>query len=262
MTWQETARQLWRLVERHIQRPQRDESRGGKPRIEDELVFYKLVMFLRAGCSWETFDELCRGSGVSGRTCRRRFAQWRDDGVFESVCDELRAHLGPVDIAHLDATFIRSRGGGDELVGLTRHGKGSKIQAMCDEQSLPHIFQLTSANPNESTITGSLIEDEVELPAIVVADKAYDFDFLRDDFAERGSKLLSPHRSTRKKPPRDQEQMGRHYKNRWVVERFFAWLAAWRRLATRWERRADHYWQWLCLGISLIYTRRGIGHDF
>ena len=140
--------------------------------------------------------------------------------------------------------------------GLTRHGRGAKIQALVDEDSMPLIFQLTSANPNESTITRTLLEDVEELPGIVVADKAYDYDFLRDDFAERGSKLLSPHRADRKKPPRDQEQMGRHYRRRWVVERLFAWLAAWRRLANRWERRADHYWHWLCLGISLIYVRR------
>jgi transposase len=256
MTWQQAVSQLWSLVERHLPDETGDRAQRGRPRIANELVFTKLVTFLRAGCSWETFDELCRGSGVSGRTCRRRFAEWRDLGVFELVCNELRSELPAAQIAHLDATFIRSRGGGEELVGLTRHGKGSKIQALVDEHSRPLMFQLTSANPNESTITGSLLEDVDELPAIVVADKAYDYDFLRDAFQDRGSKLLSPHRSTRAKPPRDQEQIGRHYKQRWRVERLFAWLAAWRRLATRWERRADHYWQWLCLGISLIYIRR------
>jgi transposase len=261
MTWKQVARQLWPAVARHITVPVPN-PRGGRPRISDEDVFYKLVMFLRAGCSWDTFDEMCRGSNVSGRTCRRRFAQWRDDGVFEHVCEELRAQLPEANVAHLDATFVRSRGGGDDLVGLTRHGKGSKVQVACDKHSLPLFFQLTSANPNESTTTRWLIEDMTELPPIVVADKAYDYDFLRDEFNERGSTLLSPHRADRKKPPRDQRDIGRHYKNRWLIERFFAWLAAWRRLAVRWEQRSDHYWQWLCLGISLIYTRRGIGHRF
>lgn len=114
---------------------------------------------------------------MSGRTCRRRFAEWRDLGVFERVCNELRSELPTARIAHLDATFVRSRGGGEELVGLTRHGKGSKIQALVDEDSMPLMFQLTSANPNESTITHSLLEDVDELPDIVVADKAYDYDF-------------------------------------------------------------------------------------
>lgn len=262
MTWKSLARQLWPLVERHLPDESVDPAKGGRPRIDDRLVFEKLVMFLRAGCSWELFDELLKGSGVSGRTCRRRFARWRDLGVFETVLKELTPEPSDTPIAHLDATFIRSRGGGEDLVGLTRHGKGSKVQVMADENSLPLAFQLTSANPNESTITGSLLELTGELPGVVVADKAYDYDFLRDAFKERGSKLLSPHRATRKKPPRDQEEIGRHYKRRWVVERLFAWLAAWRRLANRWEPQAEHYRQWLCLGFSLICVRRGYGHGF
>ena len=256
MNFVDDARRLWLVVEQYVPvAPARDKSKGGRPRISDEAVFYRLVCFLRAGCSWDTFDVLSHGSAVSGRTCRRRFVEWADSGVFEKVCDVLRCELPVPEVAHLDATFIRSRGGGDELVGLTRHGKGSKIQALVSPESLPLKFQLTSANPNESTITKNLIDDDDELSAIVVADKAYDFDFLRDDFAAKGSKLLSPHRSSRAAPPRDQEQIGRHYKQRWRVERFFAWLAAWRRLATRWERNADRYWQWLCLGTSLIYTK-------
>lgn len=258
MTWKKLARRLWPLVERHLPDESGDPTTGGRPRIADEIVFEKLVLFLRAGCSWEAFDELCRGSGLSGRTCRRRFAKWRDLGVFELVFEELRSKVPEARIAHLDATFIRSRGGGHDLVGLTRHGKGSKVQALVDEHSRPLAFQLASANPAESTITGNLIEEIEELPEMVVADKAYDSDDLRDAFAERESKLLSPHRSNRKRPPRDQEEIGRHYKRRWVVERLFAWLAAWRRLATRWERRAGHYRQWLCLGFSLIYVRLGL----
>lgn len=258
MTWKKLARQLWPLVERQIPDESGDRAKGGRPRIADEVVFEKLVVFLRAGCSWEAFDELCCGSGVSGRTCRRRLAQWRRLGVFELVFEELRSKVPEARIAHLDATFIRSRGGGDDLVGLTRHGKGSKVQALVDEHSRPLAFQLASANPAESTITGRLIEEVDELPLVVVADKAYDFDHLRDAFAERDSKLLSPHRANRKRPPRDQEEIGRHYKGRWVVERLFAWLAAWRRLANRWEKQADHYRQWLCLGLSLIYVRSGL----
>lgn len=262
MTWKTLASQLWPLVQSKLPETEGDRAKGGRPPIPDEVVFEKLVVFLRSGCSWETFDELCKGSGVSGRTCRRRFAHWRDLGVFELVLAEIIRSMPRPEIAHLDATFVRSRGGGDDLVGLTRHGKGSKVQVMVDPRSMPFAFQLESANPNESTITQALLEAIENLPDVVVADRAYDFDFLRDEFAARDSKLLSPHRVSRAAPPRDQEQIGRHYRQRWVVERFFAWLAAWRRLATRWERKSAHYLQWLCLGMSLICIRGGFGQRF
>jgi len=91
----------------------------------------------------------------------------------------------------------------------------------------------------------------------VVADKAYDSDQLRDQFHAVDSTLVVPHKSSRRRPPRDQHHVGRHYKNRYRVERFFAWLAGWRRLTTRYEKNVLHYNNWLCLGVALIITRAG-----
>jgi transposase len=45
------------------------------------------------------------------------------------------------------------------------------------------------------------------------------------------------------------ERLGRH---RWVVERTLAWLSRYRRLAVRYERRADIHEAFLHLGCSLI----------
>lgn len=43
---------------------------------------------------------------------------------------------------------------------------------------------------------------------------------------------------------------------RWVVERGFAWLHAYRRLRTRYERRADIHLGLLQLGCALICQRQ------
>ena len=167
------------------------------------------------------------------------------------------AVLPTPDVAHMDAMFVRARYSGD-LVGLTRHGKGSKIQALANDDSLPIAIQLESANPHEATTAPALLDLLDEMPNIIVADRAYDSDPLRDDVAERDSKLLVPHKKNRKKPPRDQEQIGRHYRQRWLVERLFAWLAPYRRLATRWEADPLNYTTWLDLAVSLIYVRAGL----
>ena len=45
------------------------------------------------------------------------------------------------------------------------------------------------------------------------------------------------------------EKLGRH---RWVVERTLAWLAKYRRLTIRYERRDDIHEAFLYLGCSLI----------
>lgn len=254
----EIARRLWPRVELTIPVPPSARAGvGGRPRVPDEAVFIRLVLFLHAGCSWETFDELSKGSGVSGATCRRRLKEWRQAGVFEQVEQSIRSGLDRPEEAHLDAVFVRSRGGGDEL-GLTRRGKGSKLQVVCDEDSLPVAWELYSASPSESRTMLETLASLGELPSVIVADKAYDVDALREEIRSLGGLLLVPHKKGRVKPPLDQEEVGRHYKRRWLVERFFAWLAAWRRVATRWERRAASYRSWVCLAFSLVYTQRGL----
>src|SRR5215207_9062678 len=52
-----------------------------------------LVLFMRAGCSWEAFDELSKGYDVSGRTVRNRLADSRRTGVSDKGYEVLRRML-------------------------------------------------------------------------------------------------------------------------------------------------------------------------
>jgi IS5 family transposase len=77
------------------------------------------------------------------------------------------------------------------------------------------------------------------------ADKAYDHAFCREGCRTRGIVPRIARRGIESK-----ERLGRH---RWVVERSFAWLhGGYRRLATRYERRADIHRAFLNLGAALL----------
>ena len=96
----EDARQLWRLVAQELpELPPRPPGLAGRVWIPGERVFMRLVLFLRAGCSWEAFGEPGKGCGVSGRTVRNRLADWRRTGVFEQAYEVLRRKLGPAAVA-------------------------------------------------------------------------------------------------------------------------------------------------------------------
>jgi transposase len=141
------ARRLWPAVAALLPPPSPRAS-GGRPAISDERVFWLLVLFLRAGCSWAVFDLLLIGSDVSGRTVRRRSRAWRAAGLFETICERFVAEEPDEATGYVDATFIRSRGGGSDEVGLTRHGKGSKLQVIVNGHSRPIAWLLVSANPS------------------------------------------------------------------------------------------------------------------
>jgi transposase len=81
-------------------------------------------------------------------------------------------------------------------------------------------------------------------PAKLHADKGYDFPRCREALRKRGIKARIAPRGID-----SSEKLGRH---RWVVERTLAWLARYRRLSVRYERREDIHEAFLHLGCSLI----------
>ncbi|MCA1638433.1 MAG: transposase, partial [Acidobacteria bacterium] len=59
----------------------------------------------------------------------------------------------------------------------------------------------------------------------------------------------------RKKPKTQDGRSLRRYKRRWKVERFFAWLQNFRRVATRFDYKAENYLGFVHLGCIVILLR-------
>lgn len=90
----------------------------------------------------------------------------------------------------------------------------------------------------------------------LIADRAYDSDALRDAMAARGIELICPHRSNRKRPPRQDGRSLRRYRKRWRVERLFAWLQEWRRVLVRWEWYPHLYRAFVSLACIMLLAKR------
>jgi IS5 family transposase len=81
-------------------------------------------------------------------------------------------------------------------------------------------------------------------PGKLHADKGYDHRRCRRECRDRG---ITPRIARR--GIESSAHLGRH---RWVVERTFAWLARFRRLTVRYERRADIHLAFTTLACALI----------
>ncbi|MCA9037684.1 MAG: transposase [Planctomycetaceae bacterium] len=86
-------------------------------------------------------------------------------------------------------------------------------------------------------------------------DKAADADWLRDALEQRGIEQITPHRSGRRKPPRQDERKLRRYRNRWKIERTISWLQYQRRLLVRYERHAHLFEGFLHLACMFLCLR-------
>jgi transposase len=113
---------------------------------------------------------------------------------------------------------------------------------------------LTGANQHESTVFEALLDRIPPItrpcgrprkrPDKLHADKAYDIPRCRRALRRRHIKVRIA-----RKGIESSKRLGRH---RWVVERTLAWLAKYRRLTIRYERRADIHQAFLHLGCALI----------
>ncbi len=137
----------------------------------------------------------------------------------------------------------------------TDRGKpGTKRHLIGERTGIPLAAVLTGANRHDSMVVADLIDaiprikcpsgQRRKRPAKLPADKAYDIPRCRQALTRRHIKI----RIARKGIDSSQ-RLGRH---RWVIERTLAWLARYRRLTIRYERRVDIHQAFLTLGCALI----------
>jgi transposase len=124
-----------------------------------------------------------------------------------------------------------------------------------DRRGIPLSVMLTAANVHDSMVFEELLDPIGSIkrpgrgrprkrPEKLHADKAYNDKKCARTLKKRGIK-----RRIARKKVESSQKLGRH---RWVVEWTLAWLAKFRRLTIRYERRDDIHEAFVLLGCSLI----------
>lgn len=128
---------------------------------------------------------------------------------------------------------------------------------VADNASLPLAIYAESAAPHEVRLVSDTLQASFvsRQPVRLIGDKAYDSDPLDQKLKDRGIEMIAPHKRNRKKPKTQDGRVLRRYKRRWKVERFFAWLQNFRRVATRFDYKAENYLGFVHLGCLVILLR-------
>lgn len=142
-------------------------------------------------------------------------------------------------------------------VGPTKRGKGSKIMAICDGNSLPVAVMVASASPAEVRLAPLTLTERIvpELPRVMVADRGYDSNPLRNFFALHGIEPVIPARRTSRHATHQDGRKLRRYHHRWKIERLNAWLQNYRRLVTRYEYKPENFLGFVHLACVRILLR-------
>ena len=136
-------------------------------------------------------------------------------------------------------------------MGRSRGGLTTKIHALVDANGLPIALKLTEGQAHDghsaSDMLGSLVAGN-----ILLADRAYDSDALRQSLSERGAWANIKPMPQRRNPPGFSKWL---YRYRNLVERFFNKLKHFRAVATRYDKTPENYLASIKLASARIWMR-------
>lgn len=223
-------------------------------------VFNGLRWLARAGAQWRMLpNDLPPWYTVYQQTQR-----WLKAGVFETLVHDLRALLREIDgrapqpsAALFDARTLQSSPESGARAGYDGHKKrrGSKVHIAVDTLGQLLALLVTPANEQERAQVAELAEQVQEVTGetveVAFVDQGYTGEQPAEDAASHGIRLEVVKLPTAKRGfvllPR-----------RWVVERSFAWMARFRRLARDYERLPETLAGLHFLAFAMLMLKRFI----
>jgi transposase len=124
----------------------------------------------------------------------------------------------------------------------------TKIHMLTDALGRPLRFVITAGQVNDATQAELLLEGV--RTRCVIADRGYDGEKVLKKVKELGALAVIPPRSNRKVQREYDREI---YKERNLIERAFNKLKRFRRIATRYDRKAVYFESFLYLAASLMW---------
>ena len=237
--------------------------REDAPQREHSLreLFNGLRYIVRTGVQWRFMAH----DLPPWHTIYQQTQRWLKAGVFEDIVRDLRMLMREIDgrnphpsAAILDSRTVQSSPESGQRAGYDGHKrrKGSKVHIAVDTLGQLLAVLVTPANEQDRAQVAALAEQiqEVTGESVEVAfvDQGYTGEQAAADAEAQGIRLEVVKLPTAKRGfvllPR-----------RWVVERSFAWMARFRRLARDYERLAETLAGLHFVAFAILLLRRCIG---
>jgi transposase len=266
--------------------PPERSGQSGRPFRSHKQVINAIFWIQRTGSPWRDLPDYYG----PWTTAYDRFRRWSQEGVWTMMLNRLQAQgrqqeridfeFGAIDgsivRAHKAAAGARKMHDGQRLshdesldkqaLGFSRGGFSTKIHVLCEGDGKPVNVVLTPGQAHESTQVDPLL-DEVNIGGVpgrprkrfayVAGDKGYDSQKIRANMRKRGIEPVIAHRRLQngEYPPQAAGFDKERYRQRNIIERLIGKLKEFRRIATRYEKLAEHFIAMIKIGFIRIWLR-------
>ncbi|HST93018.1 MAG TPA: IS5 family transposase [Brevundimonas sp.] len=232
-------------------------TRGKRgPRTDNRRFLDALLWMARSGGRWRDLPERLGDY----RSVKRRYYRWIEMGVLDAMLSVL-ARDADLEWLMIDSTIVRAhqhaagarreKGGPDaQGLGRSRGGLSTKIHAATEALGLPVRLIGSPGQNNDITVAHDLVEG-FDAKA-TIADKGYDADHFCDGLAETGTEIVIPPKRNRKIQRSYDVEL---YKERNRIERFFARLKQYRRVATRYDKLLANFMGFVKIAAIAIWLK-------
>ena len=218
-------------------------------------LFIEGVYFMmRTGAQWR---ELPCYYG-KWRTVHKRYESWCSKGIWGYVLEVISSTYDGESLM-IDATIMRAhpcaagyeKGQNDkQALGRSKGGFTTKGHAVVDALGHALRFSLTPGHRHDITQASDLIDGFEN--SNVIADKGYDSQAFIEQIENQHCIPVIPSRSNRKNPRKYDKHL---YKERHLVECFFNKIKHFRRVFSRFDKKASSFMGFLAYASIVIWLR-------
>lgn len=219
---------------------------------EHRMTLEGILYRMRTGIPWRDLpSDFGDWSAVF-----RRFNLWSKKGVMTEIFKFL-SRLNDAQWLFIDGSIVKTHQDGanvkapnEQAIGKSRGGNSTKIHLAVDSGGLPVHFELSGGQAHDVSYGETLVTSSPKAE-VVVADKGYDSQALRDLIKQRDAQHVIPRKGNSKRGNDDIDWC--MYRYRHLVENAFLKIKKYRAVATRYDKLAMNYLSVVALAFSLMW---------
>lgn len=178
--YHEITDKQWKIIEPNLPK----QKSTGRPSLDARKVFNAIYWVLESGAKWRYIPK----EYGNWNSIYHKFRKWISEGVFEKILQSLIDSCSKYSLIEIDSTFCKVhqhaagalKKHGDQVIGVSRVGKTTKIHALVNEKFQLIKVMLTGGEVHDSECAIDLLSTVSLDGKAVLADKAFGATYIRD----------------------------------------------------------------------------------